>query len=366
MQIKDPGFVEWLNAPMDFVSPDPRFEFRRATPADFPRIYDLVDAVWGQSTPSAHRDWAYLKNPSGIARCSLMFEVSSRELVKSVAAWPWPIAYGRSRLEGRFAGDGVTVPRFQRQGISKLGRAFTRAHPFYGRAVSISVPNERSRGARTKGGVPAPLGPLPWAMLVLDWHRFLNSRSVPNIGARVLGSLANNLTNLWHRKFDASGSTIRVEEITRFDSSVDEPTFECMGTQTYWCPHDAEFLNWRYFDHPRHSYLAQVALVDDAPKGYSVIRIDGDHAFLMEFVAPRDPEGLARSLLRGSIEAARNAGCDRIAFYATSKWRFWKLLHQIGFVNRPSEVYIYTRHPDGNGATVEENWQLLPGDSDWI
>ncbi len=61
-------FEEWLHAPVPLESTDPRFDIRRAVPAEFDAIYDLVDESFGFQRPRAVYDWLYRHNPYGTAR----------------------------------------------------------------------------------------------------------------------------------------------------------------------------------------------------------------------------------------------------------------------------------------------------------
>jgi hypothetical protein len=180
----------------------------------------------------------------------------------------------------------------------------------------------------------------------------------------MIGKTADLAMDSWRNKILASPINIRIEELQQFGSDIDELTYACMSTPTYWCPHEADFLNWRYLKNPLNSYLAQAVLVGDEIKGYSVIRIDERRATLMEFAVPRAPKSLASALLHAIIQVARNAGCSGINFYATPSWHFWNLFHLAGFFKRKSEVYVTARCPSLSDVSVVENWQLLPGDSD--
>ena len=98
--------------------------------------------------------------------------------------------------------------------------------------------------------------------------------------------------------------------------------------------------------------------------GYSVIRLEDKHATLMEFAASSSLQSVAGALLHATIGLAREAGCHSLVFYATRRWRYWGLFHRVGFVDRSSEFYRTARCPDRADVSLEENWQLLPGDKD--
>ncbi len=358
-------FEEWLSAPVGCTSRDPRFEIRRATPNDFEQIFDLIDTVSQTKRARAVYEWLYYANPLGTARCWPVIERKTGQVVASGSRFPWPVARVNERIEGEFSGDFVTLPRHQRQGIFQLSCEVRDSHAWQNQIITLGAPNAKSRGALAKlGRQHTILGPFPLASLLLDTVDYLRSRSWPRGVARMIGGATNLALDSWQRIVLASPSNVRIEEVRQFDSGIDKLTFECMNASGYWFPHESEFLNWRYFQHPVNSYIARVALVDELVKGYSVVRIDGQRATVMDFTASTAPKALASVLLHATIGAVREAGCSWINLYATSGWRFWKLFHRAGFLNRKSKIYRTARCPDRADVSREENWQLLPGDSD--
>jgi hypothetical protein len=313
-------FRDWLSAPCDVTSPHPRFEIRRATPDDFGRVFELVDSVFEARRKRSAYEWLYLGNPVGIARCWLVIERSSGEVVSSEARLPWPVAHGTELLEGEFVADSVVVPRLQRQGVFRLKAEAREAHPWSNRTIALSAPNERSIGALAKmGRQRTVLGPLPCATLLLDSARYLRSRSWPRAIAGILGGAAGlTLRSIQAMNLPAPPN-VRIEDIGRFDSSVDELTFECGNASGYWCPHRSEFLNWRYFDNPGNSYMAQAAVVNQRLVGYSVIRLGCQQATLMEFSVSPATEFSAGALLRATAAAARYV--PRVAWESPQSWK---------------------------------------------
>ena len=156
-----------------------------------------------------------------------------------------------------------------------------------------------------------------------------------------------------------------MEEVGRFDSGFDEVTERCMAWKGFWSPHDAEFLNWRYLDRPLGTHRALAVLDGDEVAGYCVVRSDGRTGLLMEFTAP-EPGEVPLLLLRSAMEAARAAGCRRLAFDATPGWRHWPTFRAAGLEDRRPRRFLQvdTYHPLGAGRL--EDWQLLPGDDDAI
>lgn len=358
-------FQAWLNAPLSRTSRDPRFEVRRATTDDFEQIFDLVDSVFPRKRPRAAYDWLYRRNPGGLPMCWLVIERESGQLVANTSRFPWPVASGSQRIEAAMGGDSAVSPRLQRQGLFQINSEVRESHPWENASIVLSCLNPKSRGALAKmGRENIILGPLPSATLLLHSAHYLRWHSWPEGVARLVGGGVDFVFRSWQKGTLAAPDAIRVEQVGNFDSSIDELTAGQVPASRYWCPRDPAFLNWRYFQNPLSESIGLVALEDEHTCGYSVIRTDGRHATVMEFFVPRGRSPVAAALLRATIDTARQAGCSRINIYATSGWDFWRLFRRAGFLPRKSDVYRGARCPERPDVSQEENWQLLPGDSD--
>lgn len=341
-------YGSWLHETLPAASDDPRFEVRRARVEDFEAIYDLVDEAFGRKRPRARFDWLYRRNPGGLARCWTVRERESRKLVSTVATWPWPLARGEACLPATLGGDAAVAPRWQRQGVPEVRRRVAKTHPDYRRTLSFSWPNVKTRGRQRKHGRDARvMGPL--------WR-----------GERRLGHDAR-----WPRRlgrFVPWRAGTPVEPVRRFDATLDPVTWRWMGSDGYWSPHDAAFLNWRYLEHPDLEYHA-FCLPDarGTVRGYCVVGIDGPTATLMELAAPREPAAF-RALADRAAATAREAGCDRVRFFATPRWAGWPPLRAAGFRDRSPGRWIMLRHESVQPSDSDRLalWQLLPGDNESV
>ena len=95
---------------------------------------------------------------------------------------------------------------------------------------------------------------------------------------------------------------------------------------------------------------------------FGVFKISGNHALLMEFVT--DQETMVKPLLRAIIDRVRDSGCNRLRLHNLHQWRHWPLVHRAGFRPRESEIYIGANCEDRPEVRIEENWSLMPSDSD--
>jgi len=336
-------FEEWFQAPLPEESSDPRFAVRRAHPSEFERHYDLVDEAFGGKRSRAVFDWLYRHNPGGVAHCWAVEEKATGRLVCQEASWPWPMAHGVEPCLGYLVGDLAVAPDLQHQGIAELRRRASDRDPSNAAGTKLGWPNEKTRGRfRKHGRVRDLVGP----MLEGSFH------------------VGRGPRRPWRSWLDSARRRgLRVEEVTHFDSGFDELTRRTMAWRGFWCPHDAEFLNWRYLAHPTRRYLALAVLDGDDLAGYCVLRTQGRAALLMEFAAP-EAGGAPRLLLQRALEAARNAGCRRLVCCAPPGWRHWPSFRAVGFAEHRSDRALHVRGTPDPDAYRMERWQIVPGDFD--
>jgi predicted N-acetyltransferase YhbS len=339
----DRQFEEWFRTPLREEPSDSRFEARRACPSEFERLYDLVDEAFGVKRPRALFDWLYRDNPAGVAHCWLVEERATRRLLCHGALWPWHLAHGTKPCLGYLNGDLCVAPDWQRRGIAEIRRRACDRHPLDADRIRVGWPNEKTQGSYRKHGRARGLvGPLR--------EGALSSGRDPQRPWRRLAAAVRR-------------RALRVDELTHFDSGFDPLTRRIRAWDGLWCPHDAEFLNWRYLAHPTRSYRALAALNADDPAGYCVLRTGGDTALLMEFAAPQTG-GVAPLLLQRALEAAREASCQRLAFFAPPGWPHWPLFRASGFAERGPGRFISVHGTEVPDAYRIESWQVLPGDCD--
>ncbi len=349
---------DWKEAQPEFQSPDPKFELRLSSPEDFPEIYALLNSVFDAKRSKAEYDWIYEQNPYGKASCDLTIEKSSGLIVATNARFPWPLSRGEQDLDSVQGGDSATLKRLQRQGLVALRIQFQQSHPWDSQKISLSLPNKASRASARKYNRPTPTLPTPFAKKVLDWRSFLSTKGVPDYLVKLAAPVANALTRLSNRK----PTDLKIEPIRRFYQEHQTLSLNCSHSNGFWCPHGAEWMNWRYFSHPTKEYVAHGLYSQDELKAFSVVRLDHDSAMLMELISP-DVQ-LSQILLAEVDRVAREAGAITIDTYASKSWSQWSALRQQHYFMRPSSIYLSTKCIDHPEVMLPENWQLLPGDSD--
>jgi hypothetical protein len=349
---------DWNEAQPEFLSTDSRFEQRLSTPQDFPEIYTLLHSVFEDSRSHAAYDWIYEQNPYGKARCELIIEKSSGQIVSTSARFPWPLMKGDQELELTQGGDSATLKRLQRQGLYSLRKTFEQSHPWYNKHINLGLPNSLSRAASRKYNLPSAELAMPFAKKILDWQGFLIGKGVSSYLAKTVAPVGKFIT----RTFVHLPSDHKIEPIVRFSHEHQSLSLKLSRSEGYWCPHGAQWMNWRYFSHPSKKYVAHGLYSRDGLKAFGVIRLDSEKAMLMELVSP-DRQS-SRALLNEIERAALESGAKTIETYASSCWQHWPALNQQRYFKRPSNIFVTTRSVDIADVSHPKNWTILPGDSD--
>jgi hypothetical protein len=363
------NFERWFHVPIGEESIDPRFDVRRARPEDFERVYDTVDQAFGTRRPRALFDWLYRDNPYGLAQVWIVEDRESGEILKTGAEFPWPVWRGDQSLLGTLSGDAATLPHWQRKGLSVVRRHVRQSHPWYPEFCSISGPNESSRIVTKKAGLSNDiLGALKGGVALFHTQDVLARTKVPAPIARPIAIASDAIAAGWQRLAARAGrgSGERLEEVSRFTTDFDPVTERTMAWPRFWCPHNADFLNWRYLDHPVETYVG-LALIDrERPIGYAVVRLSGAHALLAEFAVESEPRSRAIHFLNEVMNYARHAGSSYMTFFAPPAFRHWGLLHRASFLPYRTRHYL-----DVGCRRLEpevqqmSHWQVTPGDRDF-
>ena len=361
--------AEWLALPIDSNPDDSPYLVSRAAVEDFPRIYDVVNEAFAKKRPRAVFDWLYLDNPTGIARCWIVTHRETGQLIKTGAGFPWPIWRDEAVLRGSVGGDAATLPIWQRKGLSAVRRTIRRTHPWADDFCSISGPNAGSRAVmKNSGRDETLLGRLRAGVAVLRAGDILSKRGLGAAISRPSGRAIDAAFDFWRNLSlrTSTESPLHIERIDRFTADFDEVTLRCMSTKMYWCPHNADFLNWRYLDHPGETYVGLAIVEKDVPIGYAVVLLDGKKATLSEFAVAVGSARASHALLRRALEVAREAGCQHLNFFATPAWRHWRLFYRAGFLPYPSTNHFEAGcERYGQESMDQRNWQVMPGDRDY-
>jgi hypothetical protein len=128
----------------------------------------------------------------------------------------------------------------------------------------------------------------------------------------------------------------------------------------------ADYLNWRYLDHPVDRHHVLTVRRNGRLAGYSVVTLDGDNASLVDlFGVPEDD--VVTGLIKGSVGWLRRRGGASVSFRLSSGHPWAMLLRRLGFRPRESSsIVMYSPATSGltARATDPARWFVTGGDRD--
>jgi hypothetical protein len=126
----------------------------------------------------------------------------------------------------------------------------------------------------------------------------------------------------------------------------------------------ADYLNWRYRDHPTRRYEMLTARGDSDLHGYLVQHIQGENCMIDDLMAEDD--AVRRDLLVESIALARARRVQTLSAPWLSSHPGGKLLRKFGFRPRESHPVVLLSWPGIPSEAGQDNvgWYLSHGDGE--
>lgn len=220
--------------------------------------------------------WQYEQNPAGRALIGMAQDRESGEVVGQFWLLPMRVQVLDQICMGSVIVNGLVHPSYRRQGIvSNLGKSVYANCPRRGIDFTYSMPSPASYHVdtivlknRELGQIPLLIRPLDWGALVA--YRFGQKwpEHLARAGQRVFARLSERRGLARHR----AGHSLRIDEVTRFDSTFDAFWAKVRQKYPVAVVRDAAWLNWRYKDVPTRDYRALAAYDGQSLVGYAVTR----------------------------------------------------------------------------------------------
>jgi GNAT superfamily N-acetyltransferase len=180
------------------------------------------------------------------------------------------------------------------------------------------------------------------------------------LGAKWLGR--------WRARHEHPSALIRgaIDFDERFDSFLDaaQAPFDLIQLR------DRSYLRWRYVD-PRGGGF-HIRIAEDAGDvvGYSVIKIRGQRAYLVDLLALPERLDVAAALIQDAVDQAEAAGVAGMSSWMAQQHPYTRLLERCGFVDshRPTGLAIGVKRKtwDEMAPLLDPNLRvhLMEGDTD--
>jgi hypothetical protein len=319
-------------------------EVRLYRPRDYVAVSSLFTDIFKQPMSTAFHAWKYRPGKSGA-----MVVFKGGELVAHYGGIGTEIVLRGEESSAMQIVD-VMVKPSARQAVRKTSPFFLAGSRFLEQFIGneqpwrlgYGFPSDRHMRLAAHLGLYAPVG----RMVELVWDSAAAARAPrPWWGLDVL-TLENASTHA--KALDALWAAMR-QDLTQACAVVK----------------DANWLRWRYLEHPERDY--QVTLVrnrfTDRPLGLFVCRAEGERLFLLDLVAPKANLALLIGL---AAHQAQQRQLPALMTWCSQSFRDW-LPHQGATVTElpiitPANLWTPGPTPD----SLQNLWWLLPGDTDFL
>lgn len=308
-------------------------------------------------------DWLYRKCPHGKAEVWLAAEAGSGRLVGSAAVFPRKINLPQGESKGYVLGDFCVSADKRSLGLAiRLQRKCLETVQNGTFSAGFDLPS------RTMLAVYRRLGLVPRTELIrmvklLRADRKIASKIKNKTVSRVLGGAANTLLALNHGSNRMkSGITITTQE-GRCSEEYTALAREVGGGLGICVDRSADYLNWRYVEHPYNKYEFLAARYRGQLKGYLVFLEDDAKATIVDWFSHENRD-LRMDLIRGLVVLLKQRGCESVQASILASHPCREELKALGFRFRDSSPVISLRQTARKPGTEggNENWFLMDGD----
>lgn len=331
---------------------------------DSPALLRLLQEQLAPSLDLQRLEWLYRRGPHGKATVWVAAETETGRLVGVAAVFPRRIYFEGGIETGCVLGDFCISAKNRSLGPAlRLQRKCLESIGDGGFAVGFDLPSPTMLAIYRRLGCNAG-GELVRMTKLLRTDSKFAARTKSKLLARAL-SMAGNAVLAAERGSSRirSRDSASIELHTgRFGEKFSELAARVAHRMGNCVERSAEYLNWRYADHPRHSFEVLAARRTDRVEGYLIFQENQNRAAVVDCFSEQ-PE-IRLDLIRALIELALTRGYEAIDAPVFSAHALCDELKGLGFRPRESSPVIFLgRASKGmNSAPTDSTWLLLDGD----
>jgi GNAT superfamily N-acetyltransferase len=330
--------------------------------ADRALLADLLSLNLSPDPGGRRFEWRYLENPFGIARAWVATDGATGRFVGAAAAFPRSLVVGGSIRHGYVLGDFCVDPQHRSLGLAlQLQRACLEEIVPTPDLLAYDFPSDRMMAIYRRMRISPSSQMVRWAKPLRTDRKIGNLVHSPAL-AGFLAAPFNELLKLRDLiSFPNSGWTIDdhegicKEEFTRLGHAVGSRYGSCVERS-------AEYLNWRYFQHPLVHHELLTARRDGELRGYVVFSHTNEDAKIVDLFGFSDT-AMWTALVARVVSLLRDRGVVTLSIPATASSPWTSLLDGWGFHRREvAPVVVYA--PGGAIGSPEgaSSWFLTDGD----
>jgi hypothetical protein len=309
-------------------------------------------------------EWLYCKNPAGIALVWVVRESEAGRIIGVSAAFPRRIYRRGQEIRGYVLGDFCIHPDYRSLGpalalqrstlegcLSRDGAGFVFDFP----STSMLAIYKRLR-IEPKEAVIRFAKPL-------RADRQLQKRVPTKAAGAALAVAANVALRLRDAGLPRSSEWTIAEETGPCGEEFTQAFRRWAPRMGICADRSAEYLNWRFLQHPQRRYQILTARKDGRLYGYLIYHWEGEDASVVDLLA--EDEQVSKALLVETITIMRDCGVHTLSAPFLGSHPGRKILEDCGFQPRESSPVVVLDLPwnaTRSDSQVADRWYLTHGD----
>ncbi len=326
-------------------------------------IIAFLSAYLSPETNEARFEWLYCKNPAGMARVWVACDAAAGTIIGVAAAFPRRIYRREEEVRGYVLGDFCIHPEYRSLGPAlALQRVSLEDLSSEGAEYVFDFPSTSMLAIYNRLRIEPRKSTIRFAKL-LRADRQIRKR-IPNRAAgRTLSVAANAALRIRDIGLGRSNSWTITEQTGPCGEE-----FTCAFRQ--WAPRmgrcadrSADYLNWRFLQHPQRRYQILTARKGGRLCGYLIYHWAGEDATVVDLLAEKDQ--VIKALLVETIAVMRRRGVLTLSAPFLQSYAGREILENCGFQPRESAPVVVLALPWAANHQVgpsADRWYLTHGD----
>jgi hypothetical protein len=327
--------------------------------ADRAQLIRLLSDTLNSSADARRFEWLYLKNPDGAARAWLAKDGASGHYMGASAIFPRRVKVRKQEITACIFGDFGIERDYRTLGPAvQLQRATLKGMREAGFAFGYDLPSTSMLGVYRRLEIEPAQSLLRMAK-PLRANRKISQAVKPAVVAGA-ASAAANFALATRDSLRRSKSSADISAHTgRFAAEFTELANRADAGGAGHVHRTAEYLNWRFLDHPQRRYEILTAREGKELKGYLIFMEEGSDARIVDWFG-EDVAEIRNSLVSHAVEILRGRNTETVSLpiSASHPWRFE--LESLGFRARESQPIVTVENKAG--AVERAPWFFLEGD----
>lgn len=307
--------------------------------------------------------WLYLNSPQGTGRAWFACDREGGTVIGAAAAFPRHLSIAGRLQRSWVLGDFCLNPKFRSLGPAlALQRACLRFSCGTPGEFCYDLPSQSMMAIYARIGVPEAGRLVRWVKL-LSVTRRIRSLVPSTAVAKAIGAPVNFvLCQRGEAKTRNSVTRLALHE-GRCTSEFTELNSQVCNNPGAFTARSAEYLNWRYLDHPAVKYRILAARRAGVLVGYAVFGQEGSRVVVADICSMGEP-CLVQLLLTGVSHQARQCGAEALSLTAADSHPWSGIFRRAGFYSRESSPLV-TCQQDSAGELHSRRitqWHFMNGE----